>query len=242
MTSPTAPLDDAVVLKVRKLLAMAERSPHPEEADAFSRKAAELIAAHRLDPARLRVASVEGVTHERVLLGRGAYVRGRLALLSAIARAHDGAVVFEVGPQGTVALVAGHRADLDAILLLYGSLHLQAASRMASVTKATGAATQRWRRAFLFGFADEVGRMLAASAAETAARVDPTGATLPARRARAAEVKDYTRRAFGPIHTARAPAPAQAAGVAAGREAASRSDLGRARVAGRPQLGRGSAA
>ena len=46
--------DAALLDKVRKLLAMAEGSANPNEADAFSRKAAELIAAHRIDPERLR--------------------------------------------------------------------------------------------------------------------------------------------------------------------------------------------
>jgi hypothetical protein len=245
MSHHSTTLDDAVVSKVRKLLAMAEGTTIEAEADAFSRKAAELIAAHRLDPARLRVDRAERrdeLTTMTVPLGRGAYVRGRLQLLTAVGRAHDCAVVFRAGERGTDALVAGHRSDLDATALLYESLHLQAAARMAGVRRGTGAATQRWRRSFLFGFADEVGRMLASATAETVARVDPTGTTLPARRARAAEAHAYSRRAFGRIVAARPAAPAQAAGWIAGRDAAASSDLGRERLGGRGALGRGSAA
>jgi Protein of unknown function (DUF2786) len=242
MSHHATPLDDSVVSKVRKLLAMAESTTIEAEADAFSRKAAELIAAHRLDPAQLRSGRVDDLATTRVPLGRGAYVRGRLHLLMAVATAHDCAVVFQAGARGTDGLVAGHRSDLDATVLLYESLHLQAAARMAGVSRGTGAATQRWRRSFLFGFADEVGRMLAATTAETVARVDPGGTTLPARRARAAESHEYSRRAFGRIVAARPAAPAQAAGWTAGRDAAATSDLGRDRVGGRAALGRGSAA
>ena len=73
--------DSPLVAKVRKLLAMAERSTNANEADAFSRKAAELIAAHRIDPERLRCASHDELRVLQVAVGRGAYVRGRLALL-----------------------------------------------------------------------------------------------------------------------------------------------------------------
>ena len=38
-------------------------------------------------------------------------------------------------------------SDLDATVMLYESLHLPAAARMAAVRRPTGAATQRWRRA-----------------------------------------------------------------------------------------------
>ncbi len=44
-----------LLVRVRKLLDKAEATTNAHEADAFSRKAAELIAAHRIDPDRLAV-------------------------------------------------------------------------------------------------------------------------------------------------------------------------------------------
>ena len=82
--------DDITINRVRKLLRKAEATDHPHEAEAFSRKAAELIARHRID-ADLLVANSERDAPELVVsdieLGRGAYVRARLALLAAIAHA-----------------------------------------------------------------------------------------------------------------------------------------------------------
>ena len=75
----------SLISKVRKLLAMAEGSSNPNEADAFSRKAAELIAAHRIDPERLRAEARDDLDVREFELGRGAYVRGRLALLQVVA-------------------------------------------------------------------------------------------------------------------------------------------------------------
>ena len=46
----TAATESPLIAKVRKLLAMAEGTCNANEADAFSRKAAELIAEHRIAP------------------------------------------------------------------------------------------------------------------------------------------------------------------------------------------------
>ena len=55
MTKSTAadPADQILVERVRKLLDKAARTDNPHEADAFAAKAAELVAQHRIDPARL---------------------------------------------------------------------------------------------------------------------------------------------------------------------------------------------
>lgn len=228
--------------KVRKLLTMAERSPVAAEADAFSRKAAELIANHRLDPERL-VATVDDELGVREYpVGRGAYVRARIALLQAVANAHGCQVVFSAGHDGTTAYVAGFRSDLDTTDVLYTSLHAQASSRLARERRATGSATQRWRRSFLFGFADEVHRMLAATTAHAERDHDRVTSpdVLPALRARRQQVDDHLRTRFGRIGAARAVTSPTAAGFGAGRDAAARADVGRTRIDGRRALGRGT--
>lgn len=233
-------LEAGLLVKVRKLLAMAEGSANPNEADAFSRKAAELIAAHRIDPERLRAETDDDLSVLEVELGRGAYVRGRLGLLQVIAEAHGCLVVFEVRDRGTIAFVAGFRSDLDTTELLYHSLHTQASSRMAAERRATGAATQQWRRSFLFGFGDEIRTMLRASADEARRHVHPSSSTVPALRARDRRVAEFARRRFGRIGTARRPKPATVTGFEAGRRAAARADLGRDRVGGLRAIGRGA--
>jgi hypothetical protein len=225
-----AATDSPLITKVRKLLAMAEGSSNRNEADAFSRKAAELIAANRIDPERLRQGVHDALGVLQVALGRGAYVRGRLSLLQVIGDAHGCRTVFEIHDRGTVAMVAGFRTDLDTVELLYNSLHTQAASRMASQRRATPAATQQWRRSFLFGYADQIRTMLKATAAEAVQRVHPSSAALPALRARDKRVEEYSRQQFGRVVAARRPRAALATGWEAGKRAASMADLGRARL------------
>ena len=225
-------LDAGLLAKVRKLLAMAEGSPNPNEADAFSRKAAELIAAHRIDPDRLRAEADDDLSVLEIELGRGAYVRGRLGLLQVVAEAHGCRVVFEVRDRGTVAFVAGFRSDLDTTELLYHSLHTQASSRMAGEKRATGAATQQWRRSFLFGFADEIRQMLDSSAERAQRHVHPASSAVPALRARDRRVAEFSRQRWGRVSAARRPKPATVTGFEAGRRAAARADLGRRRMGG----------
>ena len=156
--------------KIRKLLAKAEGTDNVNEAEAFSAKAAQLIAEHRVDPQHVREALAHGALGlRRIALGRGAYVRARLALLDAVARNQDCEVVFETGPAGTTAVIAGYESDLDVTEVLYTSLHAQAAGQMNGVRSRTPAATQRWRRSFLFGFANRVAEQLEAARTNAAA-------------------------------------------------------------------------
>jgi hypothetical protein len=237
----TGEVPEAVLTKVRKLLAKAESTDNVNEADAFWAKAAELIARHRIDVARLAPTDRPAqLAMRKIPIGRGAYVRGRLALLGAVAAAHDCELVWQSGPAGATALLAGFEDDLDATSVLYESLHLQAASRLAAVRRSTPAATQRWRRAFLFGFASRVEELLrdVRCHAEHDGRV--AGTTVPDLPARAAQVKAYAARSFGRVVAARVPTPAVAGGWDRGHRAAGDIDLGRRRVAGRPAIGRGS--
>ncbi len=232
--------DAALVRRVRKLLDKAANTTNPHEADAFATKAAELVAAHRIDPSRL--APDEGdLTVRDVPLGRGAYVRGRLNLLMAIADANDVRVVFSSTPTGTVAHMAGFRSDVDVVEVMYASLHHQAATQMAAIKRATGAATQRYRRSFLFGFANRLGEVLADArrATEQAPSSARTGTTAIALRARSERVEAFAAEAFGRVRTARAPSAAQPGGWLAGAAAADRADVGRARLAGRAALSSG---
>ncbi len=239
---------EILIDRARKLLAKAESTDNPNEAEAFSAKAAELIAAHRLDPAHVRDSLDRGtVALRRIPIGRGAYVRARLALLSAVARAHDCEVVFETGATGTVAVVAGFESDLVVTELLYESLHVQAAGQMATTKLATPSATQRWRRSFLFGYARRIGELLSESRAHATAQPSSPGpptlfdetSSVPDVLARAARVKEYAKVAFGPVRAARAVRPAQVAGWNDGHRAAASADIGRTRLGGRKALGRG---
>lgn len=224
--------DDHVLDKVRKLLAKAERTTNEAEARAFSQKAAELMAARRLDPARLAARDGDELTIAEIFLGPGPYLRARVALLDEIARSFDAVTVLRLGSGR--ATVAGFASDLEAIRVLYTSMHAQAAMRMAAHHGPTAAETLRWRRSFLFGFARQVGDML--ERAESAAASDDDQRMMPAILDRAQQIRDFADRRFGRRRTMRPGASMSSSAIRAGEAAARSADLGRQRLRRRPAL------
>lgn len=242
----TAGDDAALIERVRKLFEKARSTDNPHEADAFAAKAAELVARHRLEPDQLE-ASGNGSRDLGVVelsIGRGAYTRARLALLTAIGDAHDVRVVFQARAEGTVAFCAGHRTDLDVVEVMYTSLHQQAAAQMAGIRKQTGAATQKYRRSFLFGFAERIGELLADARRDverqaSAARSSSAPSLEVVLRERTERVDDFVRSEWGRVRSAKPAAAVGADGWRSGTKAAERADVGRARLRGRRALGRG---
>jgi hypothetical protein len=234
---------DAVLRRVRKLLDKAQGTSNQHEAEAFERKAAELISRHRVDPARLADNDHRQLQLRQVNLGRGTYVRARLALLIAVARPHDVDIVFERTADGTVAHMGGFPADLDLTEVMFQSLHAQAAARMADIRKASAAETRRYRRSFLFGFASRIESILTAEVAAAAASAGGEGGRPGVELAlveRQATVKAFVRSELGPVRSARRPGGVLPQGFAAGSAAAGAADVGRSRLAARPALARGS--
>ena len=149
-----------VTRRVQKLIAVAERTTHPDESDAFSRKAAELIARYRLSAEALRPRQPDEYVIHELVLGRGAYVRARFSLLSGVADAMGCLATFLTGPSGTTAQISGPLREVEAVEVLFNSLHQQMATQASKQRRTTSAATQRFRRAFMFGFAERISEML----------------------------------------------------------------------------------
>jgi hypothetical protein len=234
--------DAALLERIRKLFAKSRSTSNPHEAELFARKAADLAARHRVDPARLTESdSHDELAIREIELGRGAYMRARLSLLIAVADHHDARVVFQATPTGTVALVAGFESDLAVVEVMYQSLHQQAAAQMSSIQRPTGAATQRYRRSFLFGFASRMGQLLDearndAEASVSSSSAGDAGGVALVLRERAERVDEHAAQSFGRVRAARPPAAAQAAAWRDGSAAADRVDIGRSRLAGRAAL------
>lgn len=237
--------DRPLIERIRKLLDKAARTDSVHEAEAFATKAADLVARHRISPEQLaqRGADADDLSIRELLVGRGAYVRGRIALLGNIAEAHDVRMVFQATPAGSVALLAGRSEDIDVVEVMYASLHAQVAGQMAGLRRSTGAATQRERRAFLFGFANRIGDLMAESAAtakaESERRADGGTATALAVRERRERVDGFADESWGKVRSAGRPARLSPDGYNRGVEAADRADVGRTRLGGRRAIGRG---
>lgn len=219
-------IDERMLEKVRALLAKAESTEFPDEAEALTAKAQELMSRYAIDAALLEQ-SASKVTSRRIVV-EDPYARPKFLLLSSVAQANRCAAVWLKG-FGT-ATVVGFASHLDACELLYTSLLLQAdASLMAAGRDArTGvpSRTRAFRQSFLVAFAVRIGERLAdaAAQAEAAAVRDHGDAVLPVLVRRSAEVDEAVEQAFPRLRGLRV-SMSDYDGAVAGRIAADHAQL-----------------
>jgi hypothetical protein len=148
-------VDHKVLARVRALLAKAESTQFPDEADALSAKAQELMHRHAFDHALLDVSDhVPQSAVSRRLWLENPYVRAKFQLVNAIADANRSRAVFYPKP-GFAALV-GDELDLEITELLSTSLLVQATKAMV----ATKSRSRSFRHAFLIAYATRIGERL----------------------------------------------------------------------------------
>ncbi|WP_308011993.1 DUF2786 domain-containing protein [Actinacidiphila acidipaludis] len=211
---PTGPASK-MLGRIRALLAKAESTGFPEEAEALSAKAQQLMAAHSIDEALLGRRG-DGPAARRIGVDRP-YEGAKALLLDAVAAANRCEAVW--ASDFGFSTVVGHPANLDAVELLFTSLLVQA-DRALHRGKSR---SRDYRESFLIAYAAGIReRLSAAAAAEVAAR--PADLLLPALAARDLAVRETRERLFPSTRTARLKGR-DAAGWAAGRTTASEARL-----------------
>ncbi|MEV4489119.1 DUF2786 domain-containing protein [Micromonospora coxensis] len=162
---PTGRSGSPMLDRVRALLAKAESTTFPAEAEALTGKAQELIARHSLDRALVEASAERPDQPGGVRLGTEAPYAGAKALLvQEVATANRCESVWsdDLG----FATVLGFPADLEAVELLYTSLLVQATAAM---LRGRGERTRKDRRtkaydeSFLHAFALRIGERLRAA-------------------------------------------------------------------------------
>jgi Protein of unknown function (DUF2786) len=230
--------DPRILHRVAALLAKAESTTFPDEAEALTAKAQELVTRHAIDMAAVDAERGRGpeVAGRRIGID-DPYARARVTLLSEVAMANRCRAVWSQA--FGFATVFGDEGDLDAVEMLFTSLLVQATRAMVADGPsgrgggpAAGSATRSFRQSFLVAYARRIGDRLRQASEAAVAEADASGphagdrgALLPvlARRADAAEAAASA--AFPKVKTfsttARDPN-----GWAAGQHAADRADLG----------------
>jgi hypothetical protein len=225
--------DDRVLRRIRGLLAKAESTEFPDEAESLTAKAQELMTRHAVDAAILeadRPGEGHSVDTRRVHV-RDPYVRAKMQLLAAVAEANDVRLVWYSGLG--IANLVGVAADVAAVELLFTSLLLQVAQALTAAERPLGrrSASRSFRRAFLLGYAHRIGERLQAArrraTAEAVAEHDVD--LLPVLRSRQAAVEQRVTELFPHVRATRSRASVDAGGWYAGREAAERADVGHRR-------------
>jgi hypothetical protein len=224
-----------IARKIRALLDKAENTTYPAEAEAATRKAAELMAAHRITEAMISAAAPgnsDAITTRIIMLSRGPYVGARMDLLGGVARAFGVRLVYTATWEGREVELLGFASDLASVEMLYTSLLLQAtvAARQHEVPR--GHAAVSWRRGFLLGFADTVARRLkevmteAAREAQSTVTSEVTSVALVLADRNARVNAEYERR-YHNLTRGRGHAPVSQHAVMMGAVAGSRADIGR---------------
>lgn len=223
------PAASRMLTRIRALLAKAEATGYPEEAEALSAKAQELMARHSVDEALLAAEAPAPDAPGACRIGvEPPYEQAKAVLLDAVATANHCRAVWNE-PLG-FSTVVGFEADLEAVELLYTSLLVQATHAMTRAEAAQRAGgrkrTKTFRQSFLAAYAHRVGDRLAA-AAETQVTQD----LLPVLATRAIAVTGRLETMFPQTTTTRLRGVSDAAGWTEGARAADR-----AQVRARPQL------
>ncbi|WP_432190147.1 DUF2786 domain-containing protein [Streptomyces sp. Tue6028] len=218
--------DSRMLTRIRALLAKAEATGFPEEAEALSAKAQELMARHSIDEALLAARTHAKDAPGACRIGvEPPYETAKAVLLDAVAGANRCRAVWNEA--FCFSTVVGFEPDLEAVELLYTSLLVQATAAMTKAEAAQRAGgrkrTKTFRQSFLAAYAHRIGDRLA-SAAEgqvTAAEGD----LLPVLAARDVAVADHADRMFPRTVTTRLRGVDDAAGWHEGAAAADRAQV-----------------
>jgi Protein of unknown function (DUF2786) len=225
-----AALDPKMLGRVRALLAKAESTEFPEEADSFTEKAQELMTRYSIDVAMVAAtsgAAVGGPEGRRIHLDPP-YIDAKASLVHAVASANRcrSVLLSEFG----FITVFGFSTDLAVVDVLFTSLLAQATTAMVVagrvVNRAGVSRTRSFRQSFLISFAHRIGERLqeAASASTKEAEVTFGASLLPVLVQREADVEEAVAAAFPRMRQVRSRV-SNAAGWDAGRVAADQASL-----------------
>lgn len=233
-TGPRRATDSKMLGRIRGLLAKAESTQFPAEAEALSAKAQDLMTRYAIDSALLDVGNprslIDDVVTRRIMVSNP-YSKAKLLLLHCVCHANGARTLWK--KKYLLASIIGMPVDLDLCELLYTSLLVQSTRALDEVADSPAARTRSFRNAFLIAYAHRIGERLteARDRATAAATRQHGSALVPIM----AERTDAVDRAFAARHpttrTIRFSSD-NAAGSHAGRAAAERADLtgGRERI------------
>ncbi|MET8328359.1 DUF2786 domain-containing protein [Streptomyces sp. NPDC005181] len=226
-----------MLTRIRALLAKAEATGFPEEAEALTTKAQELMARHSIDEALLAARTHSKDAPGACRIGVDApYETAKAILLDAVASANRCRAVWnsDLG----FSTVVGFEPDLEAVELLYTSLLVQGTAAMAKAEAGQRAGgrkrTKTFRQSFLMAYVQRLGARLAADTARvTAASVSEeraaAGDLLPVLAARGVAVTDAADRMFPETTSTRVRGVSDGEGWAHGTAAADRARMGERR-------------
>lgn len=221
------PDEPKALTRIRALLAKAEATDYPEEAEALTAKAQELMARHSVDEAQLAAHAGGAAAPGACRIGVDApYETAKAILLDAVASANRCRAVWNEALGFST--VVGFEPDLDVVELLYTSLLVQGTSAMTRAEAAQRAGgrkrTKTFRQSFLLAYAHRIGDRLATTSDQVTAEAGAS--LLPVLAARDVAVTDRAEQMFPQTTTTRVRGATDHAGWQDGTAAADRAQVG----------------
>lgn len=182
---PVPPVvDERMLSRIRGLLAKAEATQFPAEAEALTAAAQERMARYSIDAAMLAATAVDNSDKPagRRIGIDNPYESAKAVLLNAVADANRCRSIWSKNLG--FCTVIGFEPDLDAVEALFTSLLVQATTAMTQAGARTGAdarsRTRAFRQSFLAAYAYRIGERLAeiTEAQTQAASAEPGGGNL----------------------------------------------------------------
>ena len=229
-SASTADIDAKALKLIRALLAKAEATTFPAEADSFTAKAQQMMTRYSIDAAVLASGAAgdkraSGIEQRRVHIDNP-YADEKADFIAVLAHVNGARCVWS--PSLGFATIIGFPVDLQLTDLLFTSLLLQATRASAEATaNDRDLRTASFRRAFLIAFADRIGERLEATKKSAAAEAEQEygSALLPILANRQVAVADAFAEAF-PNVTFTQSRSLNAHGWHAGRAAGDRATIG----------------
>ncbi len=222
-----------MLAKVRALLAKAESTTFDAEAEAFTAKAHELMARHAIDEALIWEHSDRDDAPITVRLAVDEpYANAKSLLLHFVAKHNRCSAVFM--QRHSMSSIIGFEGDVMTVEVLYTSLLVQAETALREQTGTAPAGSRErsrgFRSSFLMSYAYRIdGRLAEVNSRVEHDAVDELGGhLLPVLVARSSRVEEAVASIFPTLRTSAVRGGSDAAGWAAGTQAANRARLNRA--------------
>lgn len=180
MSELFAELKEQMAEKVKKLLRLAEDpAATPEEAQAFTAKAQQMMSKYAIDLAMISDAhDIDQLVAERIVIA-DPYARRKVSLANSVARANDCRGIYSTfyttaGKKAYYIEIVGYATDVDWVKTLYASLEVQLASALTRDAKrrSPNENGRTWSVNYIDGFSAAISNRLTAAKREAKAQAE----------------------------------------------------------------------
>lgn len=217
--------------RIQNLLAKAESTEFPDEADALISKAQVLMRQHAIDEAMLgdRERSGEPVNH--VFTVEGSYLKAKIQILAAIARNNTVQLVLGAKHSKTQSVhMVGYQSDIDQVTAMYGAMIMYATREMIAAPQVGHG--KSFRNSFLLAFASTLASRLKEANKEAESCTDDSTGVAIVLASRQDSVDAKVSELFPRLRSSSGSTATSSAGYQAGRSAGERASIGKGVSAG----------